>query len=560
MIDVKPDTPPVRPLGTITLSQWLAFEQAYYRLASTLSPITAETLRNTRELVPTRQAGFFRRLVSKLSDCSPAQHFNHRLWMFTIAFAVFVVFAEWGSSMLGTRTNANDFWIKGPRDFLHSLLPWAYGGLGACAYMLRSAHYFIYQRSFDVRRTPEYFNRIGLGAISGGAIILFVNNLVNDDGSSINLGSAALGFVAGYSTDLLFNTIERIVTAIFPKVSVETVAADSSMARTAPKHRTAGSASLIRRLRRTLRRLMTRAKRELGSALRRPRTVTATGPGTSSGTAPDMLLRVADRMRVRGPLLLAAAAGSARAADAPAPLLSKGGEAVDWWFAFKFNASKTFAGCGSATKEARQCIFGGQVQTKPSFGQQFAFASSKDGALAQGSGCAGATEHDPIGATFEQVYNGAFNYLIWNDQFYRDPAVSACKGDSCGAPWGHSKGMLAWNDAGDGFIMQVSTPAWPRSGSSQFDTRKVNKGNTLGCNSSNNNLRASQHFFALKLDKDGLVKVLDALRNASVVTDPDQPQIVRNGGPADIARKSRRCARGSRRERGRSSRPTSRRT
>jgi hypothetical protein len=83
--------------------------------------------------------------------------------------------------------------------------------------MLRSAHYFIYQRSFDVRRTPEYYNRILLGAISGGAIILFITNLSNDDGSSINLGAAALGFVAGYSTDLLFNTIERIVTAMRSK-------------------------------------------------------------------------------------------------------------------------------------------------------------------------------------------------------------------------------------------------------------------------------------------------------------------------------------------------------
>jgi hypothetical protein len=230
------------------------------------------------------------------------------------------------------------------------------------------------------------------------------------------------------------------------------------------------------------------------------------------------------------------AASSAHAADAPVPLLAKG-QAVDWWFAFKFNSSKTFAGCGDATKEARQCPFGGTVQTKSGFGQQFAFASSQNGTLTQGSGCAGATDHDPIGATFEQVYNGAFNYLIWNDQFYRDPVVSACKGDSCGAPWGHSKGLLAWNDDGEGFVMQVSTPAWPRSGSNRFNTRTVNKGNTLGCNSSNNNLRASQHFFALKLDKGALITVLDALRNASVVTDPDQPQIVRNGGPADIRQK-----------------------
>ena len=117
-----------------------------------------------------------------------------------------------------------DFWVKGPRDLLHSLLPWAYGGLGACAYMLRSAHYFIYQRSFDVRRTPEYFNRIVLGAISGGAIILFVDQpqSTTTDRRSISDRRRSASWRATART-LLFNTIERIVTAIFPKVAVETV-------------------------------------------------------------------------------------------------------------------------------------------------------------------------------------------------------------------------------------------------------------------------------------------------------------------------------------------------
>src|SRR5258705_11987020 len=34
--------------------------------------------------------------------------------------------------------------------------------------------------------------------------------LVADDGTVLHLSSAALGFVAGYSTDFLFNTIERV--------------------------------------------------------------------------------------------------------------------------------------------------------------------------------------------------------------------------------------------------------------------------------------------------------------------------------------------------------------
>ncbi len=220
------------------------------------------------------------------------------------------------------------------------------------------------------------------------------------------------------------------------------------------------------------------------------------------------------------------------AGEAPVPQLSKGGEPVDWWFVFKFNAQKTFSGCG-ANSGKRTCIFGGSVQAMDNFGQQFAVASSRkdEDALSQGKGCLGATTSDPVGATFDQVYNGNFNYVIWNDQFYGDPALSTCKASSCGAPWGHSKGVLAWNDAGEGFVMQVSTPSWPGSGTSRI---KRSAGNTLGCISSNNNLLASQHFFALKLNKSDLVKVLKALKSAAVVTDPTKLQIVRNGGPADV--------------------------
>ncbi|HXO68054.1 MAG TPA: deoxyribonuclease II family protein [Bradyrhizobium sp.] len=233
-----------------------------------------------------------------------------------------------------------------------------------------------------------------------------------------------------------------------------------------------------------------------------------------------------------GPAITAVlAAGPAwPASETPVPLLSKGGAAVDWWFAFKFNSQQTFAGCGVGSGP-RACIFGGKVQATARFGQQFAVASSADNALKDGKGCVGATTNDPIGATFDQVYNGNFNYVIWNDQFYGDPGLSTCKSSSCGAPWGHSKGLLAWNDAGEGFVMQVSTPSWPGSGSSSI---KRKAGNTLGCIASNNNLLASQHFFALKLNKSDLIKVLNALKSAGVVTDPTKLQIVKNGGPEDV--------------------------
>jgi hypothetical protein len=218
------------------------------------------------------------------------------------------------------------------------------------------------------------------------------------------------------------------------------------------------------------------------------------------------------------------------------------GHAVDWWFVFKFN-TKSFPGCaGGAT---RQCLFGGDVQEYGPFGQQYVVAS-KGTALKQGKDCLGDTTRDPVGATFDQVYNGAFHYVIWNDQFYNDPDIPACHGKTdCSAPWAHSKGMLVWNDDGNGFVMQVSTLNWPGSGSKQAPRQR--NGNTLGCitkdgETPHNNVWVSQHFFALKLNKDDVLKVLKAMQYAGVVTEhdrnaPDHDQVVNSGGPPDIQQK-----------------------
>ncbi|HUI85156.1 MAG TPA: deoxyribonuclease II family protein [Candidatus Binatia bacterium] len=213
------------------------------------------------------------------------------------------------------------------------------------------------------------------------------------------------------------------------------------------------------------------------------------------------------------------------ACTVPSPLLQKG-RPVDWWFVFKFN-SAVFPGCGGGA--SRSCPFGGQVQTYKG-SQQFVYASSESPTLQQGNGCAGDTTGDPVGATFDEIYNGKYHYVVWNDQFYDDPDIKGCS-ESCGAPWGHSKGIVAWNDVGEGLVMQVSTPSWPASGSAEFPRRS--DGNTLGC-VKDNDVQVSQHFFALKLSKDDLVQVLMALSNASVVTDPSNPQIVNNGGPPDV--------------------------
>ena len=135
-----------------------------------------------------------------------------------------------------------------------------------------------------------------------------------------------------------------------------------------------------------------------------------------------------------------------------------------------------------------------------------------------------------MGATYDEIYGGSLFYVVWNDQFYGDPPIKGCS-NSCGAPWGHSKGVIAWDSNGEGVVMQVTTPSWPSAGNR--DHPRQTDGNSLGC-ISDNDVQVSQHFFSLRLSKSDVVAVLQALGNANVVTDINNPQLVSSGGPVEI--------------------------
>jgi hypothetical protein len=202
--------------GKLSADEHTTFELAYYDLASVLAPVTADTLRNTAGSNTNRS------LWARVWHAdSPARGFSRKLFFLSVAFALFVVGANWYLNYMAEVADTKTY--ASCRIILELLTPWMYGALGACVYLLRSAHIYIYQRSFDVRREPEYFNRLLLGAIAGGAITLFANHLVEDDGTVIQLSSAAIGFLAGYNTDLLFAAMERVSNALLPKIGIETV-------------------------------------------------------------------------------------------------------------------------------------------------------------------------------------------------------------------------------------------------------------------------------------------------------------------------------------------------
>ena len=112
----------------------------------------------------------------------------------------------WADKIIAKAGQVNDFMQQ-------LLLPLLYGWLGAMAYILRTVSQQARDRLFRSENQVVWDLRGWLGAVSGLAIGWFCK----PSGADVNglglISPFALAFVAGYSVDLLFTAMDRIVAA-----------------------------------------------------------------------------------------------------------------------------------------------------------------------------------------------------------------------------------------------------------------------------------------------------------------------------------------------------------
>lgn len=209
----------------------IAFETAYRDLALLAAPVTVKSLHDTSDSPQYAVTS----ILTLWKPRPAAILWSRELWMITVGFLSVIVFHEILTRLLTVHypldEESEESFVGGLyllSSILGTLNQYCYGGLGACTYLLRSCHVYIYRREFNRDRLPEYLNRILLGVVGGGAILLFINEVTTDEGR-ITIGEATLAFLAGYSSDFLFRTIERVIDAILPKVGL------NSLPRTRPQ-------------------------------------------------------------------------------------------------------------------------------------------------------------------------------------------------------------------------------------------------------------------------------------------------------------------------------------
>lgn len=193
-------------------SQRIDFEKAYRDLAKFMHPVTVETLRASTDGSPfSPSRGFIsRHLFPRSSD---AKVYSKQLWSWMVFSALVIVLTQTVGDIYAADEETAGSGLSGFILFAKPLIPFFYGLLGALIYLLRTAHSYIAECSFDLRRVPEYYNRMLLGFVSGGIVLLFV------DPKSFSIREGAISFIVGYNTDYLFDTLERIASSIFPKTN-----------------------------------------------------------------------------------------------------------------------------------------------------------------------------------------------------------------------------------------------------------------------------------------------------------------------------------------------------
>jgi hypothetical protein len=96
------------------------------------------------------------------------------------------------------------------------ILPLLYGLLGAFAYVLRHISFSIRSRTYTHQTFSDYLLRVTMGCISGFVIAWFVFSPSTDStaqGQTViaSLSPFALAFIAGYSIELLFSLMDKII-------------------------------------------------------------------------------------------------------------------------------------------------------------------------------------------------------------------------------------------------------------------------------------------------------------------------------------------------------------
>jgi hypothetical protein len=203
---------------TVTTEQFCSIEASmemlYTKMAQLVAPVTVYTLRATSPHYPVPHPKW---IAWFLGNDSLGRNFLRQLFWVGVLMLAVVFLGRFAALDHEEITMFDKF-----REFV---VPFFYGAIGAWIYLYRTLSESYVNRSLNPSQASTNWLRMCMGALSGG---LFVHLLLPqmqamDTEGAMKLAqdnfatSAAIGLLAGYSVDLFYITLDRLINALLPK-------------------------------------------------------------------------------------------------------------------------------------------------------------------------------------------------------------------------------------------------------------------------------------------------------------------------------------------------------
>lgn len=202
-----------KPLTSDELSKAEARqEKLYAAMIDLIKPVAVDTLRATsnkeRDFVkrPSRLVGIF------LGRWSVGRNFFRQTFWLAILL-VLVLIASFVTKNLVQDSNVD--WVF---KILTVFDAFILGAIGAIVFLYKNLTKFYVDRTLDPDILATDWLRIFMGALSGGLMAMLFSERPEISGSSeqLGLGAGAAGFLAGYSVEYFYRTLDRIIDAMVP--------------------------------------------------------------------------------------------------------------------------------------------------------------------------------------------------------------------------------------------------------------------------------------------------------------------------------------------------------
>jgi len=193
-------------------------EKYYAMLSYWVSPVSILTLRTTSENYPIHRP-WWQSIF--LGTASEGRIFFRKLIWLGLILLVFIFLRQYALTAEGTigkafLTAIDPIWQSLLIDLLRFIDPFLYGALGALVFIYKDLNRRYIDRTLHPKKLTTNWLRLFMGCLAGGLIVNLLTPFLANMMQSSNIPSVVVGFLAGYSVDFFYKTLDMSIRAIIP--------------------------------------------------------------------------------------------------------------------------------------------------------------------------------------------------------------------------------------------------------------------------------------------------------------------------------------------------------